>query len=88
VTFTYPFFGQEEELKGVEEASLKICFDPLSFYAFIDFELDENAQLLKEPLQKKLTDMMPAGNKIPSFVRNLFKRWLDIRLESIQQNGA
>jgi len=59
-TFTYPFFGQEELWKGVAEGSLDICFDPRSCYAYVSFEVDEDAEELKDELLAKLTEKMPA----------------------------
>ena len=58
-TFTYPFFGQEELWKGVRHGTLTICFDPKSFYAFVSFEVDEDAEEQREELLTKITDSMP-----------------------------
>lgn len=58
-TFTYPFFGQEELFKGVEEASLRICYDPSTFFAYISFEVDEDADDLRDQLLAKLTALLP-----------------------------
>lgn len=57
-TFTYPFYGQEELWKGVTEGSLTICFDPKTFYAYVSFEVDEDADELKVEILKQLTDKM------------------------------
>lgn len=58
-TFTYPFFGQDELWKGVRKGSLTICFDPKSFYAYVAFKVDEDAEDQHEELLCKITSLMP-----------------------------
>ncbi len=84
-TFTYPFFGQEEVFKGTAKASLKICFDPISFYAFISFEVDEDAESLKEELLANLTDFLPEGIYLVFYLQcsMVYFRRMDDELERV-----
>lgn len=84
-TFTYPFFGQEELFKGVSEASLQICFHPVTFFAYISLQVDEDSEDMKGEIMSQLTVHLPKGIQIYiSYIRNWFVSWVDGGLEQVR----